>query len=68
MIELRRFFTKECLNRQEQWNYILNTYLQYIKEKKKTKYQPKGKDFIQLELALKIKQVALKKKDENSNT
>jgi len=30
----RRFFTEECLNGQEWWNCILNTYLWYIKEKK----------------------------------
>jgi len=34
-MELGGFLTKEYLNKQEWWNYILNTYLWYIKEKKK---------------------------------
>ena len=45
IIELEKFITEKCLNRQEWWNCILNTCLQYIEEKKKTKHQPKGKDF-----------------------
>jgi len=38
MMELRRFLTEKCLNGQEWWNCILNTYLWHIKEKKRTKY------------------------------
>ena len=45
IIELGRFLTKECLNGQKWWNYMASTYLQHIKIKKITKYQPKEKDF-----------------------
>jgi len=49
MMELRRFFTEECLNRREWWNCIISTCLWYIEIKKRTKHWPKEKDFVWLE-------------------
>ena len=49
IIELGRFLTEECLNRQKWQNCMASTYLQHIKIKKRIKYWPKEKDFVQLE-------------------
>ena len=66
MIELRRFFTKECLNKREWWNCIINICLQYIKNKKKElSIGLREKTLYSQNMALKIKWVVLIKNNKN---
>ena len=39
VMQLGRFLTRECLLGYKQQNYLNNHYLQYMEEKKRTKYQ-----------------------------